>query len=63
MAALYATHGQGGLPTDPHARLDHLNTNLKALQKSSKLYQDNLKKERASKGVPPEEQNDISLGT
>ena len=57
MAALYAKHGQGGLPTDPHARLDHLNTNLDALQKSSKSYQDNLKKERASKGVLPDEQN------
>ena len=56
-AALYAKLGQGGLPSNSHARLDHLNSNLEALQKSSKAYQDNLKKERAARGVLPDEQN------
>ena len=60
LAALYAKHGQGGLSTDPHARSS--NTNLEALQKSSKLYQDNLKKERASKDVLPDEPGDQVIG-
>ena len=32
MASLYAKLGEGGLPDNPHARLEHVNSNLKALQ-------------------------------
>ena len=62
MAALYSKHGQGGLPSDTHARLEHLNANLETLHKASKSYQDNLKRERAAKGVRPDEQNVYQSG-
>ena len=49
--------GEGGLPDNPLFRLEHLNSNLEALHRSSKMYQDKLKRERAAKGVEPEMQN------
>ena len=56
-AKIYEEIGKVGLPNNPHTRLTVLNSNLEQLRRASKEYQDKLKRDCASKGVPAHKQN------